>query len=69
MTTPSFLIIAGPCVLEELDTALEIAETLKLLTSKFGFDYIFKASFDKANRTSLYSYRGPGLERVPQRAL
>jgi 2-dehydro-3-deoxyphosphooctonate aldolase (KDO 8-P synthase) len=63
MTTPSFLIIAGPCVLEELDTALEIAETLKLLTSKFGFDYIFKASFDKANRTSLYSYRGPGLEK------
>ncbi len=59
----SFLIIAGPCVLEDLDTALYIAEYLKNLTEKFGFDYIFKASFDKANRTSLYSYRGPGLEK------
>lgn len=59
----SFLIIAGPCVLEDLDTALYIAEYLKGLTEKFGFDYIFKASFDKANRTSLFSYRGPGLEK------
>lgn len=50
-------------MLEDLDTALYIAETLKALTSKFGFDYIFKASFDKANRTSLYSYRGPGLKK------
>lgn len=63
MSKSSFLIIAGPCVLEDLDTALFIGKTLKDLTSKFGFDYFFKASFDKANRTSLYSYRGPGLER------
>ncbi|MFN4132697.1 MAG: 3-deoxy-8-phosphooctulonate synthase, partial [Caldimicrobium sp.] len=63
MSKSSFLIIAGPCVLEDLDTALFIGKTLKDLTTKFGFDYLFKASFDKANRTSLYSYRGPGLER------
>jgi 2-dehydro-3-deoxyphosphooctonate aldolase (KDO 8-P synthase) len=63
MAQNPFLIIAGPCVLEDLDTASYIAETLKNLTAKFGFDYIFKASFDKANRTSLYSYRGPGLEK------
>ena len=58
-----FLIIAGPCVLEDLESALYIAKFLKNLVSKFNFDYIFKASFDKANRTSLYSYRGPGLEK------
>jgi 2-dehydro-3-deoxyphosphooctonate aldolase (KDO 8-P synthase) len=58
-----FLIIAGPCVLEDLEGALYIAKFLKNLVSKFNFDYIFKASFDKANRTSLYSYRGPGLEK------
>lgn len=59
----NFLIIAGPCVLESPEIAFQIAETLIDLTSKFGFNYIFKASFDKANRTSLYSYRGPGLEK------
>ncbi len=59
----SFLIIAGPCVLEDLDTSYLIVQTLKDLSSKFGFDYVFKASFDKANRTSLFSYRGPGLEK------
>ncbi|MCU4138108.1 MAG: 3-deoxy-D-manno-octulosonic acid 8-phosphate synthase [Thermodesulfobacteria bacterium] len=58
-----FLIIAGPCVLEDFDTALYIAQFLKDLVPKFGFDYVFKASFDKANRTSLFSYRGPGLEK------
>jgi 2-dehydro-3-deoxyphosphooctonate aldolase (KDO 8-P synthase) len=58
-----FLIIAGPCVLEDLDTALTIASFVKELCQKHGFFYIFKASFDKANRTSLYSYRGPGLEK------
>lgn len=59
----SFLIIAGPCVLEDFDTALYIAQFLKNLIPRFGFDYVFKASFDKANRTSLFSYRGPGLEK------
>jgi len=59
----NFLIIAGPCVLEDFDTALYIAQFLKNLIPRFGFDYVFKASFDKANRTSLFSYRGPGLEK------
>ncbi|MGC8965180.1 MAG: 3-deoxy-8-phosphooctulonate synthase [Caldimicrobium sp.] len=63
MSKNNFLIIAGPCVLEDFETAFQIAQTLKELTAQFGFDYIFKASFDKANRTSLYSYRGPGLEK------
>ncbi len=58
-----FLIISGPCVLEDLETALQIAEELKRITTELGFSYIFKASFDKANRTSLSSYRGPGLEK------
>jgi 2-dehydro-3-deoxyphosphooctonate aldolase (KDO 8-P synthase) len=59
----NFLIIAGPCVLEDFEGALYIAQFLKELVPKFGFDYVFKASFDKANRTSLFSYRGPGLEK------
>jgi len=58
-----FLIISGPCVLEDLETALFIAEELKKITAELGFSYIFKASFDKANRTSISSYRGPGLEK------
>jgi len=57
------LLIAGPCVLEDLDIALKVAETLKDAAEKHGFIYMFKASFDKANRTSITSYRGPGLER------
>ncbi len=57
------LLIAGPCVLEDLDTALRIAETIKKVAEEYGFIYMFKASFDKANRTSLTSYRGPGLEK------
>jgi len=57
------LLIAGPCVLEDLDIALKVAETLKEAAEKHGFIYMFKASFDKANRTSITSYRGPGLER------
>lgn len=56
------LIIAGPCVLESKEISLQIAETMQELTDKLGLHYIFKASFDKANRSSLHSYRGPGLE-------
>ncbi len=59
----NFLIIAGPCVLEDFENALYIAQFLKDLVPFFGFELVFKASFDKANRTSLYSYRGPGLEK------
>lgn len=56
-------VAAGPCVLDTLDEALYIAETMKKHCAEFGFNYIFKASFDKANRTSITSFRGPGLEK------
>lgn len=57
------IIIAGPCVIESADLLAEVATELVRLNRKFGTDIIFKASFDKANRTSLSSFRGPGLER------
>lgn len=56
-------VAAGPCVLDTFDEALMIAETMKEYCAEFGFGYIFKASFDKANRTSITSYRGPGIEK------
>ncbi|HXQ46688.1 MAG TPA: 3-deoxy-8-phosphooctulonate synthase [Caulobacteraceae bacterium] len=56
------VVIAGLNVLEDLDLALETAAELKAKTAALGLPYIFKASFDKANRSSLQSYRGPGLE-------
>jgi 2-dehydro-3-deoxyphosphooctonate aldolase (KDO 8-P synthase) len=56
-------IIAGPCVLEDEDTALEIAEKMKELTGGLGMNYVFKSSFEKDNRSSASSYNGPGLER------
>ena len=54
--------IAGPCVIESHDLTLSIAETLADYSQRFGFQLIFKASFDKANRTSGKSFRGPGLQ-------
>lgn len=57
-----FLLIAGPCVIESEDSAMEIAEAVKGMAERLGLDYYFKASFDKANRTSISSYRGPGIE-------
>jgi len=59
---PLFL-IAGPCVIESARHALMMAERLATITQSLRIPYIFKASFDKANRTSLDSYRGPGLAR------
>jgi 3-deoxy-8-phosphooctulonate synthase len=56
------VLVAGPCVLESLDLGMEIAETVRDLCDELGFGYIFKSSFDKANRTSIASYRGPGIE-------
>jgi 2-dehydro-3-deoxyphosphooctonate aldolase (KDO 8-P synthase) len=53
--------IAGPCVIESHDLTLSIAETLRQLADRLGVPLIFKASFDKANRTSAKSFRGPGL--------
>lgn len=57
------VIIAGPCVIEDEITTYQIAESLKKITSVLELPFIFKASFDKANRTSLHSFRGPGLEQ------
>jgi len=56
------VLMAGPCVIETKDLCLRIAEFLKSLTGKLGIGFVFKASFDKANRTSADSFRGPGLE-------
>ncbi len=58
----NFFLIAGPCVIEQESTTLSIAENLKLITDKLNVSFIFKASFDKANRSSASSYRGPGIE-------
>jgi 2-dehydro-3-deoxyphosphooctonate aldolase (KDO 8-P synthase) len=55
-------IISGPCVIENESMIMHLAEEIKKITEELDFTYIFKASFDKANRTSLNSYRGPRLE-------
>jgi len=55
------LLIAGPCVIEDEDLTLTIAGHLKRLTERLGIPLVFKASYDKANRTSIQSFRGPGL--------
>ena len=57
------VLIAGPCVIEGLDITLNIASALNEITASLSIPYIFKSSYDKANRSSLGSYRGPGLER------
>ena len=56
-----FFLIAGPCVLEGLPLALQVARRLAKLGDDLGIPVVFKSSFDKANRTSIDSYRGPGL--------
>ena len=58
----SLFLIAGPCVIESEEIVMRIAETIKEITERLGLDTYFKASFDKANRTSAASYRGPGIE-------
>ncbi len=57
-----FFLIAGPCVIESRDIVFEIAEYLSVITTKLGIPLIFKASFDKANRTSNKSFRGVGID-------
>ncbi|MDO4690115.1 MAG: 3-deoxy-8-phosphooctulonate synthase [Fusobacterium sp.] len=57
-----FTLIAGPCVMESLEIMDEIAAKVKNICDNLGINYIFKASFDKANRSSIYSYRGPGID-------
>ena len=56
------MLIAGPCVIESEENVMLIAETMKGIAERLDLDYYFKASFDKANRTSISSYRGPGIE-------
>lgn len=57
----SFTLIAGPCVIESPELAFSVAERVKEITERLGIRYIFKASFDKANRSSGGSFRGPGV--------
>ncbi len=56
------LFIVGPCVIESQELVLRVADHLKQLEARHGWQFVFKSSFDKANRTSIDSYRGPGLE-------
>jgi 2-dehydro-3-deoxyphosphooctonate aldolase (KDO 8-P synthase) len=62
MKHDGFIFIAGPCVIEDETMTLNIARRLKELSADYDVDFVFKASFDKANRTSVKSYRGPGIE-------
>lgn len=57
-----FKLIAGPCAIESEEMAMDIAEKMKTITDKLGIDYTFKGSFDKANRTSIHSKRGLGID-------
>ena len=61
-TGQRLLVIAGPCVIEDEATAMAVAERLAEIAQGLPVQVVFKASFDKANRTSVHSYRGPGLE-------
>lgn len=58
-----FLLIAGPCVIESWDVLFDTARQLKEISDQLSLSFVFKSSFDKANRTSLHSYRGPGLTK------
>ncbi|MBW1894546.1 MAG: 3-deoxy-8-phosphooctulonate synthase [Deltaproteobacteria bacterium] len=56
-------LISGPCVIEDFETTFKIALELKKITEELNVPFVFKASYDKANRTSIDSYRGPGIEK------
>lgn len=58
----TFRLIAGPCVIESRDLVLKVADEVSALCRRLGIDYVFKASFDKANRSSRKSFRGPGTD-------
>ena len=71
-----FFLIAGPCVVESEALVIEVAGRLKEITGRLGIPYVFKASYDKANRSSQASYRGPGneqglkpLDKVPEQMI
>jgi len=61
--SPNFFLIAGPCAIESLEHCLKVGKEIKRICQDLNIPYIFKASFDKANRTSIDSYRGVGLEK------
>lgn len=56
-------LLAGPCVLEEMERCLYIGRTIKEICQRLDINYVFKASFDKANRSSYHSFRGPGMKK------
>src|ERR1700754_2762539 len=58
-----FFLIAGPCVVESEQLQMDVAGQLKEMTGKLGIPFIFKSSYDKANRSSGTSFRGPGMEK------
>ena len=60
--TERFTFIGGPCVIESEELVMEVAGKLKEITDKLGINFVFKSSFDKANRSSINGYRGPGIE-------
>ncbi|MEJ2083750.1 MAG: hypothetical protein P8Y94_16700, partial [Acidobacteriota bacterium] len=62
-TRPPLFLIMGPCVIESAQHCLDLAGHLKEAAEQYGIPMVFKASFDKANRTSIRSYRGPGFDR------
>jgi 2-dehydro-3-deoxyphosphooctonate aldolase (KDO 8-P synthase) len=57
-----FTLLAGPCVIEDEEMVMKVAKQIKEIAEEFNIEYYFKASFDKANRTSIDAYRGPGLK-------
>ena len=59
----NIILIAGPCVIESKELCIQVASEMKKICNKLGLDYYFKASFDKANRTSINSFRGPGINQ------
>ena len=59
-----FFLIAGPCVIESPEHCRLMVAEIKTITSRCGVPFIFKASFDKANRSSIDSFRGPGIEEA-----
>ena len=60
--TERFTLIAGPCVIESEELVMEVAGKLKEITDRLGINFVFKSSFDKANRSSIHGYRWPGIE-------
>jgi len=60
------LVIAGPCMAESWETLVAVAQPLVALSRELDFDFVFKSSFDKANRTSIDSYRGPGIKQASE---